>query len=82
MTVFDAGDQPAWLKSIALRFAVVASRTLDEGAPDSQQSQMSGGQAQVATPSQEKSTEQNSASTEQVSICCHKVFKEPPSDYA
>lgn len=68
-TVFDAEDQPAWLKSIALRFAVVASKILDEGAPDGKQAQMSGSGVQVASSSQEQSTEQKSQSVEQVS--CH-----------
>ena len=65
-TVFDAEDQPAWLKSIALRFAVVASKILDEGAPDSKQSQMSGNRTQVAPAPQE----QKPTSADQVRICC------------
>ena len=65
-TVFDAEDQPAWLKSIALRFAVVASKILDEGTPDTKQAQMSGSRAQVAHPRQEQGTEQKSKSAEQV----------------
>ena len=65
-TVFDAEDQPAWLKSVALRFAVVASKILDEGAADGKQCQMSGSRAQVASPRPEQGTEQKSPSAEQV----------------
>ena len=31
--IFDAEDRPAWLKSVALRFAVVASRSFDDSSP-------------------------------------------------
>ena len=65
-TVFDAEDQPAWLKSIALRFAVVASKILDEAVPEYKQPAMSANWPQIAPATQEQETEQTPASTEEV----------------
>lgn len=38
--ILDAEDQPAWLKGVALHFAVVASREFDDAAPAGAQQRM------------------------------------------
>ena len=65
--VFDAEDQPAWLKSVALRFAVVASGVLDDAAPPRCQHPMPADRPKAgALPEQQLPPEQRKQTQEQV----------------
>lgn len=64
-TVFNAEAEPAWLKSVALQFAVVASKVLDEAVPDCTKPSMSGSRPQIASSTHKQRRDQT-ASAEQV----------------